>query len=163
MAYEEQDILIYFPGRQKSTASEAVGNHCSNYCAETEALMQTFSIIQAAHADFKQIAFLSDTRLYPAGISFQWAPEPGQSPIVSCWSGFQPTVDSQKRNSGCPCKGGCQRKAWQQCQLHQEEHHYQNAHDTMGTEGWLPLACLGASCSGEALYWTLQFEQSYGP
>ena len=38
----------------------AVGKHCSNYRAETEALIQAASIVQASDHDCKQTAFLSD-------------------------------------------------------------------------------------------------------
>ena len=40
-------ILVYFPGGQKATASVAVGKQCSNYRAETEALIHAASIVQA--------------------------------------------------------------------------------------------------------------------
>ena len=48
-------ILVHFPGGQKVSASVAVGRHCSNYRAETEA-----SIVQASDHDCKQVVFLSD-------------------------------------------------------------------------------------------------------
>ena len=38
----------------------AVGKHCSNYHAETEALIQTASIVQASDHDCKEVVFLSD-------------------------------------------------------------------------------------------------------
>ena len=41
-------ILVHFPGGQKVSASVAVGRHCSNYRAETEALIQAASIVQAS-------------------------------------------------------------------------------------------------------------------
>ena len=40
-------ILVQFPGRQKAIAIIAVGKHCSNHRADTEALMQAASIVQA--------------------------------------------------------------------------------------------------------------------
>ena len=54
------EILVHFPGGQKATASIAVGKHCANYHAETEALMQTASILEASDHDYKQVVFLSD-------------------------------------------------------------------------------------------------------
>ena len=42
-------ILVHFPGK-----------HCSNYRAETEALIQAASIEQASDHDCKQVVFLSD-------------------------------------------------------------------------------------------------------
>ena len=53
-------ILVYFPGGQKVSASVAVGRDCSNYLAETEALIQAASIVQASEHDCKQVVFLSD-------------------------------------------------------------------------------------------------------
>ena len=44
-----------FPGGQKVSASVAVGRHCSNYRAETEALIQAASIVQASDHDCKQV------------------------------------------------------------------------------------------------------------
>ena len=41
---EGAGILVHFPRGQKASASMAVGKHCSDYRAETEALMQTASI-----------------------------------------------------------------------------------------------------------------------
>ena len=54
-------ILVHFPGGQKVSASIAVGKHCSNYHAETEALIQAAPIVQASDHDCKQVVFLSDT------------------------------------------------------------------------------------------------------
>ena len=53
-------ILVHFPGGQKVSASMAVGRHCSNYRAETEALIQAASTVQASDQDCKQVVFLSD-------------------------------------------------------------------------------------------------------
>ena len=53
-------ILVHFPGGQKVSVSMAVGKHCSNYRAETEALIQAASIVQASDHDCKQVIFLSD-------------------------------------------------------------------------------------------------------
>ena len=53
-------ILVHFPEGQKVSASVAVGKHCSNYRAETEALIQAASIVQASDHDCKQVVFLSD-------------------------------------------------------------------------------------------------------
>ena len=53
-------ILVHFPGGQKVSASVALGRHCSNYRAETEALIQAASIVQASDQDCKQVVFLSD-------------------------------------------------------------------------------------------------------
>ena len=53
-------ILVHFPRGQKASASMAVGKHCSNYRAETEALIQAASIVQASDHDCKQAVFLSD-------------------------------------------------------------------------------------------------------
>ena len=53
-------ILVHFPGGQKASASMTVGKHCSNYRAETEALIQAASIVQASDHDCKQAVFLSD-------------------------------------------------------------------------------------------------------
>ena len=52
--------VVHFPGGQKVSASMAVGKHCSNYRAETEALIQAASIVQASDHDCKQVVFLSD-------------------------------------------------------------------------------------------------------
>ena len=53
-------ILVHFPGGQKVSASMAVGKHCSNYRAETEALIQAASIVKASDHDCKQVVFFSD-------------------------------------------------------------------------------------------------------
>ena len=53
-------MLVHLPGGQKVSVSMAVGKHCSNYRAETEALMQAVSIVQASDHDCKQVVFLSD-------------------------------------------------------------------------------------------------------
>ena len=53
-------ILVHFPGGQKVSESVAVGRHCSNYRAETEALIQAATIVQASDHDCKQVVFLSD-------------------------------------------------------------------------------------------------------
>ena len=53
-------ILVHFPGGQKATESMAVGKHCSNYRAETEALIQAASIVKASDHDCRQVVFLSD-------------------------------------------------------------------------------------------------------
>ena len=57
---EGAGILIHFPGEQKTSASMAVGKHYFNYHAETEALIQAASIVQASDHDCKQVVFLSD-------------------------------------------------------------------------------------------------------
>ena len=44
-------ILVHFPGEQKATANMAAGKHCDNYRAETEALIQAASIVQASGHD----------------------------------------------------------------------------------------------------------------
>ena len=56
----EVGILVHFPEGQKVSESMAVGKHCSNYHAETEALIQAASIVQASDHDCKQAVFLSD-------------------------------------------------------------------------------------------------------
>ena len=53
-------IPVHFPGEQKASASMAVGKHCPSYRAETEALIQATSIVQASDHDCKQVVFLSD-------------------------------------------------------------------------------------------------------
>ena len=53
-------VLVHFPGGQKVSASAAAGRHCSNYSAETEALIQAASIVQSSDHDCKQVVFLSD-------------------------------------------------------------------------------------------------------
>ena len=53
-------ILAHFPGGQKVSASVAAGKHCSNYRAETEAIIQAAYIVQASDHDCKQVVFLSD-------------------------------------------------------------------------------------------------------
>ena len=53
-------ILVHFPGGQKALASMAVGKHCSSYRAETEAIIQAASVVQASDHDCKQVVFLSD-------------------------------------------------------------------------------------------------------
>ena len=57
-------ILAHFPGGQKVSASVAVGKHCSNYRAETEALTQVASIVQASDHECKQLVFLSILQAY---------------------------------------------------------------------------------------------------
>ena len=47
-------------GGQRASASMAAGKHCSNYHAETEAVIQAASIVQASDHDCKQAEFLSD-------------------------------------------------------------------------------------------------------
>ena len=47
-------------GGQRASASMAAGKHCSNYHAETEALIQAASIVQASDHGCKQAEFLSD-------------------------------------------------------------------------------------------------------
>ena len=53
-------VLVHFPGGQKVSANMAVGKHCSNYRAETEALVQAASIVQVSDHVGKQVVFLSD-------------------------------------------------------------------------------------------------------
>ena len=53
-------ILVCVPEGQKATASMAIRKQCSDYCAETEALMQAASIVQVSDHDCKQIVFLSN-------------------------------------------------------------------------------------------------------
>ena len=52
--------LVHFQGRQTTRASVATGKHYANYHAETEALTQAASMIQASAKDCRQVAFLSD-------------------------------------------------------------------------------------------------------
>ena len=52
-------IIAHFPGGPKATVSIAVGKHCSNYRAETEARVQAASIEEASDHDCKQLVFLS--------------------------------------------------------------------------------------------------------
>ena len=93
-------ILVHFPGGPKATASMAVGKHCSNYRAETEALKQAASIVQASDYDCKQVVTLSDAlSVLQAYQNSQTCPKPYsklQLPGGLCCSGFQPTVDYQK-------------------------------------------------------------------
>ena len=49
------ETLVHFPGGQKASPRLAVGKHCSNIRAETEALMQAASIVQASDHDCKQV------------------------------------------------------------------------------------------------------------
>ena len=58
-------ILVHFPGGQKATASKAVGKHCSNHHAKTEAFMQAAFILQASDHYSKQVVFLSDALSVP--------------------------------------------------------------------------------------------------
>ena len=53
-------IPVHFPGGQKASASMAVEKHCSNCRAETEALKQAVSVVEAANHDCKQVVFFSD-------------------------------------------------------------------------------------------------------
>ena len=53
-------ILIRFPGGQTETASVPAGRYCTNYRAETDALVQAASIVQAAEDPCQQVVFLSD-------------------------------------------------------------------------------------------------------
>ena len=53
-------ILVHFPGGQKASKSMTVGKHFSNYRAETKALIQAASIVQASNHDYKQVVFLLD-------------------------------------------------------------------------------------------------------
>ena len=48
------------PRRTESLSERAAGRHCSNYRAETEAIIQAASIVQASDHDCKQVVFLSD-------------------------------------------------------------------------------------------------------
>ena len=61
MTNEGTGILVHFPGGQNVSASVAVGMHCSNYRAETEALIRAASIAHASDHDYKQVVFLSDS------------------------------------------------------------------------------------------------------
>ena len=53
-------ILIRFPGGQIETASKPAGRYCTNYRAETDALVQAASIVHAAEDPCQQVVFLSD-------------------------------------------------------------------------------------------------------
>ena len=53
-------VLIKYPGGQTETASVPAGRHCTNYRAETEALVQAASMVQAAADPCQQVVFLSD-------------------------------------------------------------------------------------------------------
>ena len=46
--------LVLFPGGQKASPRLVTGKHCSNIRAETEALMQAASIVQASDPDCDQ-------------------------------------------------------------------------------------------------------------
>ena len=54
-------ILVHFPGEQKTSASMAIGRHCSNYLAETEALIQAAIIVKASDHDCRQVTSLLAT------------------------------------------------------------------------------------------------------
>lgn len=60
VANGEAGILIVSPGGQPATASVATGRHCTNYRAETEALVQAASMIQDSTDPCQQVVFLSD-------------------------------------------------------------------------------------------------------
>ena len=53
-------ILIQFPGGQSTVASVATGRHSTNYHAETEALTQAASMVQASEDQCTQVVFLTD-------------------------------------------------------------------------------------------------------
>ena len=53
-------IQIQFPGSETITASVATGKYCSNYRAETEAILQATSIIQDSVQQCTQVVFLTD-------------------------------------------------------------------------------------------------------
>ena len=91
-------ILAHFPGGQKVSASVAVGRHCSNYRAETEALIQAASIVQASDHDCKQVVFLSDALSVLQAYQNHKLPRLTKALQVATTrrqfcSGFQPTVE----------------------------------------------------------------------
>ena len=53
-------ILVKYPGGQSTTASFATGKHCTNYGAETKALLQAARIIQSSEDLCEQVVFFSD-------------------------------------------------------------------------------------------------------
>ena len=53
-------ILITFPDGETTGCSVATGKHCTNYRAETEALMQAASLVQSTDHDTHQVVFLTD-------------------------------------------------------------------------------------------------------
>ena len=55
-----EDQATYLSQEIEDAFQEHVGRHCSNYRAETEALIQAASIVQASDQDCKQVVFLSD-------------------------------------------------------------------------------------------------------
>ena len=53
-------ISVTFPDGETSDSSLPTGKHCTNYRAETEALMQAASIVQTSDNNSYQVVFLSD-------------------------------------------------------------------------------------------------------
>jgi len=53
-------ITVKFSDGETTDSSCPTGKHCTNYRAETEALMQAASIVQTSDNDFHQVVFLSD-------------------------------------------------------------------------------------------------------
>ena len=53
-------ITVKFLDGETTDSSCPTGKHCTNYRAETEALMQAASIVQTSDNDFHQVVFLSD-------------------------------------------------------------------------------------------------------
>ena len=90
-------ILVHFPGGQKVSASMAVGKHCSNYRAETEALIQAASTVQIMTANKLYSSLMPSPSCRHTKItSSQTRPKPYsklQLPGGLFCSGFQPTVE----------------------------------------------------------------------
>ena len=55
-------ILAVFPSGRRETCQMATGKHCSNYRAETEALMKAVSLIIDSQEEVSSVVFLTDAR-----------------------------------------------------------------------------------------------------
>ena len=53
-------ITVKFSDGETTDSSCPTGKHCTDYRAETEALMQAAFIVQTSDNDFHQVVFLSD-------------------------------------------------------------------------------------------------------
>ena len=53
-------IVILYPSGKRETHHAATGTHCSNYRAETLALMKAVSMIEDSNEAFNSVVFLTD-------------------------------------------------------------------------------------------------------
>ena len=126
--------ILDFTEGQKATASMAVRKHCSNFHADTDALIQADSIVQASDYDCKQVVFLSDA------LSLLQAYENHQLPNLA--KAIQQVVATRRAvlqliPAQCEMSGNEQADilAKEGARGEQHSNSHQSAHDAKATKG----------------------------